>query len=123
MHERNHQLLDIKIRQYLLPTVMMKLALQLGNVVDAMLVGNLLGADAMAAVSLSMPALSLIRIFPWERGSDRLRHPAWQKAEERSLSGLYGNIYHYGAIRASIPFVFIFRGRAHSPPSLRRRHP
>ncbi len=69
MHERNHQLLDIKIRQYLLPTVMMKLALQLGNVVDAMLVGNLLGADAMAAVSLSMPALSLIQIPGYFLGS------------------------------------------------------
>ena len=56
MHERNHQLLDIKIRQYLLPTVMMKLALQLGNVVDAMLVGNLLGADAMASRVLGLKA-------------------------------------------------------------------
>lgn len=62
MHERNHELLDIKIRQYLLPAVMMKLALQLGNVVDTMLVGNLLGTDAMSAVSLSMPVLSFIQI-------------------------------------------------------------
>lgn len=62
MFERNHELLDIKIRQYLLPAVMMKLALQLGNVVDTMLVGNLLGTDAMSAVSLSMPVLSFIQI-------------------------------------------------------------
>lgn len=62
MHERNHELLDIKIRQYLLPAVMMKLALQLGNVVDTMLVGNLLGTEAMSAVSLSMPVLSFIQI-------------------------------------------------------------
>ena len=62
MHERNHELLDIKIKQYLLPAIMMKLALQLGNVVDTMLVGNLLGTDAMSAVSLSIPVLSLIQI-------------------------------------------------------------
>lgn len=62
MHERNHELLDNKIKQYLLPAVMMKLALQLGNVVDTMLVGNLLGTEAMSAVSLSMPVLSFIQI-------------------------------------------------------------
>ena len=62
MHERNHELLDVKIKQYLLPAIMMKLALQLGNVVDTMLVGNLLGTDAMSAVSLSIPVLSLIQI-------------------------------------------------------------
>lgn len=62
MHERNHELLDVKIRQYLLPAIMMKLALQLGNVVDTMLVGNLLGTAAMSAVSLSQPVLSFIQI-------------------------------------------------------------
>ena len=62
MHVRNHELLDAKLKQYLVPAVMMKLALQLGNVVDAMLVGNLLGPEAMSAVSLASPALSLIQI-------------------------------------------------------------
>ena len=61
-HVRNHQLIDIKIRQYLLPAVMMKLALQLGNIVDTILVGNLLGTTAMSAVSLSLPMLSFIQI-------------------------------------------------------------
>lgn len=68
-HERNHELLDIKIRQYLLPAVMMKLALQLGNIVDTMLVGNLLGTSAMSAVSLSVPVLSLIQIPGYFLGS------------------------------------------------------
>ncbi len=62
MHVRNHELIDIKIRQYLLPAVMMKLALQLGNIVDTILVGNLLGTTAMSAVSLSIPILSFIQI-------------------------------------------------------------
>ncbi|MBR1597710.1 MAG: ATP-binding protein [Lachnospiraceae bacterium] len=62
MHERNHELLDVKIRQYMLPAIMMKLALQLGNIVDTILVGNLLGTEAMSAVTLSLPVLSFIQI-------------------------------------------------------------
>ena len=62
MHERNHRLLDEKIRQYLLPGIMMSLALQLGNVVDTILVGNILGENAMSAVSLAFPAETLIQI-------------------------------------------------------------
>ena len=62
MFERNHRLIDIKITQYLLPAVIMKLALQLGNIVDTILVGNLLGTEAMAAVNLAIPVLSLIQI-------------------------------------------------------------
>ena len=61
-HIRNHKLIDIKIMQYLLPAVMMKLALQLGNIVDTILVGNLLGTTAMSAVSLSIPVLSFVQI-------------------------------------------------------------
>ncbi|MBE5862342.1 MAG: hypothetical protein E7295_05775 [Lachnospiraceae bacterium] len=62
MYQRNYELLYAKIRQYLLPAVMMKLALQLGNVVDTILVGNILGTDAMSAVGLSMPVLSMVQI-------------------------------------------------------------
>ena len=62
MYERNHNLLYSKVRQYLIPAVMMKLALQLGNVVDTMLVGNILGKDAMAAVGITIPVLSMVQI-------------------------------------------------------------
>lgn len=62
MHTRNHNLIDEKIKQYLLPAIMMKLALQLGNIVDTILVGNLLGTDAMSAVSLAIPVLSFVQI-------------------------------------------------------------
>lgn len=62
MHVRNHELLDVKIRQYLLPAIMMKLALQLGAVVDTIFVGNLLGTHAMEAIGLCAPVLALIQI-------------------------------------------------------------
>lgn len=62
MHQRNSELLDRKIRQYLLPAIMMKLALQLGTVVDGILVGNLLGTDAMSAITYSSPVLAVLQI-------------------------------------------------------------
>ena len=48
--ERNAFLINKKIHQYILPGVLMTVAMQLGNVVDGMIVGNLLGAEAMAAI-------------------------------------------------------------------------
>ena len=52
--ERNAFLINKKIHQYILPGVLMTVAMQLGNVVDGMIVGNLLGAEAMAAIEISM---------------------------------------------------------------------
>jgi len=52
--KRNEKLIRAKLWQYLLPSIMMTAALQLGNIVDTMLVGNLLGPDAMSAVKIGM---------------------------------------------------------------------
>ena len=60
--ERNAFLINRKIHQYILPGVLMTVAMQLGNVVDGMIVGNLLGADAMAAIEISMPVLLLLQM-------------------------------------------------------------
>ena len=40
----------------------MTVAMQLGNVVDGMIVGNLLGSSAMAAIEISMPVLLFLQI-------------------------------------------------------------
>ncbi|MDE7331806.1 MAG: ATP-binding protein [Lachnospiraceae bacterium] len=60
--ERNAFLIHKKIHQYILPGVLMTVAMQLGNVVDGMIVGNFLGPDAMAAIELSMPVLLLLQM-------------------------------------------------------------
>lgn len=60
--ERNAFLINKKIHQYILPGVLMTVAMQLGNVVDGMIVGNLLGPEAMAAIEISMPALLLLQM-------------------------------------------------------------
>ncbi len=62
MHQRNSRLIDEKFKQYLLPGIMMAMALQLGNIVDTILVGNFLGAEAMAAIRLVLPVETIIQI-------------------------------------------------------------
>ena len=59
--ERNDSLIKQKIYKYMLTGVMTTIALQLGNVVDAMIVGNLLGSIGNAAVSASMPYTYLLQ--------------------------------------------------------------
>lgn len=62
MHQRNERLLNTKIHQYLIPGIMMSLSLQLGNILDTVMVGNLLGTDAMTAVALSVPVETILQI-------------------------------------------------------------
>lgn len=62
MLKRNEQLIKTKLLQYLLPSIMMTLALQVGNIVDAMLVGNILGPNAMSAVQIGGTIMLLIQI-------------------------------------------------------------
>ena len=58
---RNDNLIRKKIRKYMLTGVMTTVALQLGNVVDAMIVGNLLGSKANGAVSASTPYIYILQ--------------------------------------------------------------
>ncbi len=60
--KRNEKLIRTKLWQYLLPGIMMTAALQMGNIVDTMLVGNLLGADAMSAVKIGMTIDNIMEI-------------------------------------------------------------
>ena len=41
--KRNEKLIKSKLLQYLLPAIMTNMALQVGNIVDTILVGNILG--------------------------------------------------------------------------------
>jgi len=54
---RSGTLLQKKFYSYLVPTVIMNLALSLGVVVDGIIVGNILGTDAFSAVNICAPVL------------------------------------------------------------------
>ena len=63
MYERTGALVQKKFREYLLPTIMTSLAMSLASVVDSVIVGNLLGSTALAAVGLSGPVIFCINLI------------------------------------------------------------
>ncbi len=62
MLKRNEKLIRTKLWQYLLPSVLLTAALQIGNVVDTILVGNILGTDAMSAVQIGMTVDNIMEL-------------------------------------------------------------
>ena len=62
MEERNNRLLNAKLNKYIVPGIMMSLALQLGNIVDTIFVSNLIGVEAMSAVTLSLPVETIVQL-------------------------------------------------------------
>ena len=59
---RNSKLINKKFYQYLLPSVLMVFAMQLGGFLDGILVANLIGNEALSASSLVLPVLYIIQI-------------------------------------------------------------
>lgn len=57
MYERTGTLVQKKFREYLFPTIMTSVAVSLASVVDSVIVGNLLGDRALAAVGLCSPVI------------------------------------------------------------------
>lgn len=62
MGNRNNRLLNAKLNKYIIPGIMMSLALQLGNIVDTIFVSNLIGVEAMSAVTMSLPVETIIQL-------------------------------------------------------------
>ena len=62
MLKRNAKLINAKFIQYLIPAIMTTVALQAGNIVDTILVGNILGSEVMSAVQISSTILLFIQI-------------------------------------------------------------
>ena len=61
-YRRNDKILRRKFYQYLIPTVLMVLAMQFGSLADAIVIGNFLGDNALSAASLALPAVFLVEI-------------------------------------------------------------
>lgn len=57
MFERNGALLLKRFGSYFFPTILMSVALSMSIVVDGIIVGNMLGPDALAAVNLGLPLM------------------------------------------------------------------
>ena len=61
-YKRNDRIIRRKFYQYLVPTVLMVMAMQFGSLADAILVGNLLGSDVLTAVSLGLPIVFFVEV-------------------------------------------------------------
>ena len=57
MIERKSNLINKAFNRYLWASVLTVAATQIANIVDAIIVGNLVGPDGLAAVNLSKPLL------------------------------------------------------------------
>lgn len=61
-YQRNDRIVRRKFYQYLIPAVIMAMVMQLGSLVDAILIGNILGEDALSASSLGLPIVYLVEL-------------------------------------------------------------
>ena len=59
---RNAKLINRKFIQYLIPSILMVFAMQFGSLVDGILVGNMIGNDALSATALVVPILYVIQL-------------------------------------------------------------
>ena len=59
---RNDYLVSKKFYRYLIPSFLSEMAMHMGNVVDAVVVGNLIGVEALSAVTLAGPIIQLLHI-------------------------------------------------------------
>ena len=62
MIERNAKHINRKLYQYLIPSVLMIFAMQIGSLLDGIIIGNFIGTNALSATSLVMPELYVIQI-------------------------------------------------------------
>lgn len=60
---RNSVLINRKFNSYLLPGVMMTVAMQLGNIIDCIFVSRWIDLDGLSAISLSMPVLLVMQMI------------------------------------------------------------
>lgn len=65
---RNDYLIRRKFNSYIVPGVMMVVAMQLGNIVDSILVSSFIDIDGMTAISLSLPVLYFAQIVGFAFG-------------------------------------------------------
>ena len=62
MFERNAKLINKKFYQYLIPSILTIFAMQFASLLDGIVVGNLLGGEALTATGLVMPILYIIQM-------------------------------------------------------------
>ena len=60
--KRNEKLIASKFYQYLIPAVLMAMALQVGSLADGIVIGNFVGEAGLSASSLALPIIFLLEL-------------------------------------------------------------
>ncbi len=63
MYKQTGTLIKSKFKEHLLPTILTTMALSLATMIDGIIVGQLLGSEALAALGLSFPIIYVINII------------------------------------------------------------
>ncbi len=61
-YKRNDYLVSKKFYRYLIPSFLSEMAMHMGSVVDAVIVGNLIGVEALSAVTLASPIIQILHL-------------------------------------------------------------
>jgi len=61
-YTRNDYLVSKKFYHYLIPSFLSEMAMHMGSVIDAVIVGNLIGVDALSAVTLASPIIQILHL-------------------------------------------------------------
>ena len=61
-YKRNDYLVSKKFYRYLIPSFLSEMAMHMGSVVDAVIVGNLISVDALSAVTLASPIIQVLHL-------------------------------------------------------------
>ncbi|MBQ3444450.1 MAG: ATP-binding protein [Selenomonadaceae bacterium] len=61
-YTRNDYLVSKKFYRYLIPSFLSEMAMHMGSVIDAVIVGNLIGVDALSAVTLASPIIQVLHL-------------------------------------------------------------
>ncbi|MBR6888848.1 MAG: hypothetical protein IKN16_10470, partial [Selenomonadaceae bacterium] len=61
-YARNDYLVSKKFYRYLIPSFLSEMAMHMGSVVDAVIVGNLIGVEALSAVTLASPIIQILHL-------------------------------------------------------------
>ena len=62
MLERNDKLISKKFYQYLIPSILTIFAMQFASLLDGIIIGNLIGGEALTATGLVMPILYIVQM-------------------------------------------------------------
>ncbi|MDR0901088.1 MAG: hypothetical protein LBM26_05450 [Methanobrevibacter sp.] len=60
MFERNYNLLNLKFKEFFLPTLLLAASLNVSAICDTLIIGNILGSNALAATVLCAPIMTII---------------------------------------------------------------